>query len=238
MVAVNKFNHSPMDKTTSPTVGVRFTAEFIGTYILVATLIIAYFMTLLSGGNALLYALSYGATLAVLIAVFQGWSYQFNPIVSLVAFITRQQTLPHLGAAFLGQVLGAVLASRTVVGLTNMVPTINAQVPAVDAAGLSLTMISALEGFGILLLLLTYIWGSRSENATHLPLIAGLSVIPGSALAVFVSGGALNPVRVLGPAFFMGSAWKSMWVFWVGPIIAALVAVIVMGILMKNRQHS
>lgn len=225
-----------MENSTSPSISTRFTAELVGSYILVTMLIAAYFMTLLSGGNALLYALSYGATLAVLIAVLQNWSYQFNPIVSLVAFITRQQTLPHFGIAVLAQLLGAALASRTVLGLTNMIPTISSQVPSVDAAGISLGMITVLEGFGVLLLLLAYIWGSKSENATHLPLIAGLSVVPGAALTVFISGGALNPVRVLGPAMFAADAWKNMWVFWVGPIMAALVAVIVMGILMKGQR--
>lgn len=39
-----------------------------------------------------------------------------------------------------------------------------------------------------------------------------------------ISGGAINPARVVGPMFLTNSADSNQWVFWVGPGLGALVA--------------
>ena len=225
-----------MEKMTPPTLGKRFAAELLGTYLLVTLLIVAYFMTVLSGGNSLLYGITYGADLTVLITVFRPWSYQFNPVVSIMAFLMKGQTLVDTGVAFLGQLLAAVLASRTVLGITNLVESVNAQVPTIEGSGVSNLTVTSLEGFGILLLLLVYVWGATKKDNDFFPILAGLSVIPGALLTVFVSGGALNPVRVLGPALFDTATLSTQWVYWVGPLVAAIVVAVVMGFLLKSDK--
>ncbi len=227
-----------MEKITPPTLGKRFLSELVGTYILVAFTIVAYFFTLLSGGNSLVYGITYGATLTILITVFRQWSYQFNPIVSLMAFLMRGQNLAHTVGAILAQLIGAVLASQTVAVITTLVPGVEAQVPALDSAGVSMATITTLEGFGIFLLLMVYVWGATKKDNLLFPILAGLSVIPGSLVAVFVTGAALNPIRILGPAILAKGAFATHWVYWVGPLIAALVVAVIMGILLKGEKKS
>jgi len=227
-----------MEKITPPTPAQRFLAELAGTYLLVTFLLIAYFMTVLSGGNSLVYGLTYGATLAILITFFRQWSYQFNPIVSIMAFLMKGQSLKDAGLAIAAQLLAAVLASRTVLGITNLVPGVESQVPAIEGVGVSLTTITVLEGFAILLLLMVYVWGATKKDNFLFPVLAGLSVIPGALVTVFVTGGALNPIRVLGPAFFKEGALATQWVYWVGPLVAAIVVSVLMAVLLKGEQKS
>lgn len=230
-----------MANETPPTLMKRFGAELIGTYLLVTFVIAAYFIALVSSGGALSYGVAYGVVLALLIVIFGRWSNQFNPIVSLVMFITRQQDATNMLVAIAGQIVGATAAAKTVQGLTNLAQgQIQAGVPTIVPESVSLTIVTMVEGFGILLLLLAYIYTAiETEKKGWLPILAGLSVIPGSLIAMVISGAALNPVRILGPAILAGSsAWKYHWVYWVGPLLAALVAVIFMGILLKDKKKA
>jgi aquaporin Z len=90
------------------------------------------------------------------------------------------------------------------------------------------------------------------EASTTFTLIAGLCVFLGfralrpSTPAMFpflyavmvyveapISGTSTNPARSLGPAMISG-AWQGWWVYWVGPLIGTLAAVLACSVL-ANR---
>lgn len=60
----------------------------------------------------------------------------------------------------------------------------------------------------------------------HAGLALGLVYAASVMVAYTLTGGALNPARVFGPALVSGS-WALHYVYWVGPLIGALVAAFV-----------
>jgi len=53
--------------------------------------------------------------------------------------------------------------------------------------------------------------------------LIGMTLTADILLAGPLTGGAANPARALGPAIAAG-AYQTLWVYWVGPIIGALLA--------------
>jgi aquaporin Z len=101
------------------------------------------------------------------------------------------------------------------------------------------------EGYSIGLALL-------GEVVTTFALIAGLCIFLGFRMlrpftpAIFpflyafmvwaespISGTSTNPARSLGPAIVSGE-WRGWWIYWVGPLIGTLVAVVVFSFLAKR----
>ncbi|XP_066933062.1 lens fiber major intrinsic protein-like [Clytia hemisphaerica] len=63
----------------------------------------------------------------------------------------------------------------------------------------------------------------RNMNGFQAPFAIGLSVGIGLLMGVPFSGGALNPIRVFGPAVVMGKL-EHHWVYWVGDMLGAALA--------------
>jgi aquaporin Z len=74
-----------------------------------------------------------------------------------------------------------------------------------------------------LLVLVVVGMGGRRAAATGAPLAIGLATISLYLIAIPVSGGGLNPARSLAVAVFSGtSAILQLWIFWVAPILGAV----------------
>ena len=54
-------------------------------------------------------------------------------------------------------------------------------------------------------------------------LFIGLTVVLDILMGGPISGAAMNPARHLGPAL-LGGGTQNMWIYWVGPIVGALLA--------------
>jgi aquaporin Z len=66
--------------------------------------------------------------------------------------------------------------------------------------------------------------GGRRAPATVAPIAIGLATVSLYLVAIPVSGGGLNPARSLGTAVFAGTtAILQLWVFWVAPILGAVI---------------
>ena len=52
-----------------------------------------------------------------------------------------------------------------------------------------------------------------------------------------ISGGSLNPARVVGPMFLTNNADSNQWVFWLGPGIGALLASVFYTNFFAHRTH-
>ena len=57
------------------------------------------------------------------------------------------------------------------------------------------------------------------------PIGIGLALFIAELVGVYYTGGSLNPARSFGPAALTG-VWTDQWVYWVGPPIGALIAVV------------
>jgi aquaporin related protein len=64
----------------------------------------------------------------------------------------------------------------------------------------------------------------KHEGTFIAPVGIGLSLFVAELMGVFYTGGSVNPARSFGPAVVTGSFTSYHWIYWVGPILGALVA--------------
>jgi aquaporin related protein len=67
----------------------------------------------------------------------------------------------------------------------------------------------------------------EKHRATFIaPVGIGLSLFIGELVAVYYTGGSLNPARSFGPAAVGHDFLTSQWIYWVGPFIGSILAVL------------
>lgn len=81
------------------------------------------------------------------------------------------------------------------------------------------------------LVLTVYLLAVEKHRATHLaPVAIGISVFVAHLAGTFYTGTSLNPARSLGPAVLVGFT-SYHWIYWIGPILGALLAFVVYSVL-------
>ncbi len=207
----------------------ELTAEAAGTFALVLAL---------CGGLVLA-----PAGIAPLVAAFAAGSVvvamtgAFGPVTG--AHLNPAVTL-GLIAAGLAQCLGAVAAA----GLLALViagangPPRGGFPSAANAYGgaFGMTAVFAIELAATAILVLVVVgMGGRRAPATVAPIAIGLATVGVYLIAIPISGGGLNPARSLGAALFSGTAAiLQLWVFWVAPILGAIVGGVLGRYLLKR----
>ena len=87
-------------------------------------------------------------------------------------------------------------------------------------------------------LFLLVIFGSTSSKAPEgfAGMSIGLSLVLIHLVGIPITGTSVNPARSLGPALFVGGeAFMQLWLFWIAPIIGALLAAIVWKYILDNE---
>jgi aquaporin Z len=214
-----------------------FLAELAGTALLVLvglSVVIADFgqgspvVALLpdAGARRLVTGFLFGATgaLVALSPLGRESGAHINPVVSLGFWLMGKIRGRHALGYALAQLVGAVLGALPLL--------------AWGAMGRSVQFGATVPGAGF-----GSNWALMGEAVTTFALIAGLFLFVGHrklrpftpalfpllyALMVFweapVSGTSTNPARSLGPAV-IAWAWRGWWIYWLGPLIGALLAV-------------
>ena len=158
--------------------GRRVTAEFLGTWLLVATVVGSGIMGInLAGGNAAIALLgntiATGAILVVLIAMFGPISgAHFNPAVSLVFLMERELKAGDFLAYLPAQTIGALLGTLTAHAMFDL-PLI--QLSEHDRHGMSQMFSEAIATFGLVAVIL----GCRRFQPTIIPFAVGLFITAG-----------------------------------------------------------
>ena len=157
----------------------------------------------------------------------------FNPAVTAGFWIARRfpnaEVLPYLSAQLLGATVAA-FALRVVVG---------------NAARASATLlaVSPLKGLGVevaltfFLMLVVMAVATDARVAGPVAGVAvGLTVAFDALMGGPLTGASMNPARSFGPALATGQ-WAHHWVYWVGPLAGAAVAVRVYDYLRHGSAH-
>jgi aquaporin related protein len=72
-----------------------------------------------------------------------------------------------------------------------------------------------------------FMLAKEKHKATYMaPVGIGLALFVAELVGVFFTGGSLNPARSLGPCVTTGQFDSDHWVYWVGPAIGAVAAVV------------
>jgi len=169
-------------------------------------------------------SLIFGFSLAVNVWVFFRVSGGlFNPAVTLALCITGVVPVLRSVFIFVSQILGAIAAAAVVKGLipgNDVLFNVNLAPGTTITQGLFLEMFLTAElVFAILML------AAEKTKATFVaPVGIGLALFVAELVGVYWTGGALNPARAFGPAVVMRQFSGDHWIYWVGPVLGALLA--------------
>jgi aquaporin Z len=209
-----------------------FVAEFIGTFALIfigAGSIIASPTAPGVMGTLVGIALAHGLTIAVMgSATGHVSGGHLNPAVTIGMLTTGRIDATKAAGYIVSQVLGAIVAA--------LLLTITMPAEAVTAAKLGTPLLAPNVGIGagiILEAITTFflmfvIFGTAvdkrgpSMGALFIGFTVALDILAIGPL----TGAAMNPARSIGPAL-LGGHMDNFWVYWVGPIIGAVVAALV-----------
>lgn len=208
----------------------KFFAELLGTFILV---FLGTGAAVLGGGaddviGFVAIGLAFGLTIvaaAYSIGVVSGA--HLNPAVSIAMFVNKRMDAKDLLTYICGQVLGAFLATITLLSITGNSAALGQNVVADGHSLLAGFVVETILTFVFVLVILT-VTSSKKGNANLAGLVIGLTLTLIHFVGIPVTGMSANPARSLAPAIFTGGAALSqIWIFIFAPILGAILAALV-----------
>lgn len=214
-----------------------YLAELLGTFGFVFIGAGSVAVNNLTGGSLGLtgIALAHGLALLAFIYTFSHVSgAHFNPAITVAFWLTKKIEGSVAVGYVISQLAGAVLAGVFIEGLLQGAAQTIPQPVKVDV--LPAILIEALLVFLLVLVVL----GTTVDRRSHTSQ-AGIAIGVAFTILVLIgfnlTGAALNPARAFGPAFITNT-WSNHLIYWVGPILGALIAALVYeyGILKTNKE--
>lgn len=212
-----------------------YVAEFIGTYALVffgslsVTIFASNVLGLASPAAALIgIAFTHGLILMAMVYAI-GWisGCHINPAITVTAVALRKLEFDDGVGYLVAQILGAVLAGWThmliqpgngaLTGYGSVAPS-----PAIGGSDLIALVVELIITFFLMFSVYAVLYTGKVPVGASGVLI-GMTLTADILIAGALTGGAANPARALGPAVASGN-YSSLWLYWVGPIIGALLA--------------
>lgn len=216
----------------------RTAAEFLGTFWLVlggcgSAVISAAFPQV--GIGLLGVSFAFGLTVVTMAyAVGHISGGHFNPAVTVGLFTARRIPLSDVSPYVLGQVIGGVAAAGALLLIAQGKPGYSVAANGLAANGYgehSPGGYSLAAGFTIEVVLtfffLFIILGATDRRAAKglAPLAIGLALTLIHLISIPVTNTSVNPARSTGPAIFVGgAALTQLWLFWLAPLIGAVLA--------------
>ena len=198
----------------------KYVTEFAGAFFLVLTIGLATLQDVVPAPLAI------GGALTVL--VYMGGHISgahYNPAISIAIMLRgrldRRELLPYIAAQLAGA-LAAAFAVRTLAGKYLIVAP-GAGVPTTTAL-----LAEALYTFALALVILNVATSPRTEGNSYYGLAIGFTVMTGAFAVGGISGGVFNPAVGTGPilaALADGGSIGSLWIYWAGPVVGAVLAV-------------
>jgi len=222
---------SSEEKEISKSYAMPLIAELIGTFVFVfigAGSIITN--TLTHGAIGLVgIALAHGLALAIVITIFAATSGgHINPAVTIGFMITRR-IAPLLGILYIvAQLVGATLAGLLLRAIYPQAIGLAAQLGTPNLApGVSFgtgVLVEAVLTFFLLLAVFGTAVDPRAPKIGGFGI--GLTVLADILVGGALTGAAMNPAIAFGPAL-AGGFWQNDLVYWIGPIIGAVIAALI-----------
>ena len=158
----------------------------------------------------------------------------FNPAVTLGLFAAgkaeKNELAPYIGS----QLLGGIAASGVLVLIANGMPGFNLVESGFAANGygehspqlFSLTSGFITETVMTFVFLLVILGATRRDIPSGFaPIAIGFALVLIHLISIPVTNTSVNPARSTGPALFVGGwAIEQLWLFWLAPILGAVLA--------------
>jgi aquaporin Z len=192
-------------------------------------------------------ALAFGLTvLTMAFAIGHVSGCHLNPAVSVGLVVAKRFPVSELPAYIVAQVVGAILASGALYQIAS------------GKDGFSLAGGFASNGYGVhspdhynlaacflievicTAFFLLVILGSTDERAPKgfAPIAIGLALTLIHLISIPVTNTSVNPARSTGPALFVhGWALSQLWLFWVAPILGAIIGAVISTVFFSAPQE-
>ena len=216
--------------------GRKLAAEFIGAFALIFIGAAAIIQT--GGQNLVAIAVAHGLAIALLVSSLGHISGGlFNPALTIGLWATRRLDTISTVAYIIAQLLGAVVAALALVLVfpEALRDAVSLGVPLLGR-GIDFAQGVIIEAIATFFLMLA-VFGTALDPRG--PKLGGFGiglVLTMDILAVgTLTGAAMNPARTFGPAL-VGGEWSNHLVYWIGPIIGAVVAALVYHYLFAEKE--
>ena len=207
----------------------RGVAEFIGTFTLIfiaggAGISVGVFAPNASWLVAV--ALANGLAIGIMVSNLGHISGgHFNPAITL-GFLTTRRIAPAMAGVYWGaQLLGASVAAFVLRFLTSQLAVQKGATP-MPSAGTTDAKAVVIELILTFFLVWT-VWAMAVDERGAFKAVAGLGIglmiTAGVLMGGRYTGGAMNPARAFGPEL-AGKVWTGWWIYWIGPIVGAILA--------------
>jgi len=146
----------------------------------------------------------------------------FNPAVTVGMCLVGALPVVRSCLLFISQILGGIASAAVVSALFPgpLVVTTELQVDTSKVQGLFIEMFLTAQ-----LVFTIFMLAAEKHKATFIaPVGIGLSLFVAELTGVFFTGGSLNPARTFGPAVVLHNFVGYHWIYWIGPILGAVVA--------------
>jgi aquaporin Z len=149
----------------------------------------------------------------------------YNPAVSLAILIRGKMTARDLAPYVTAQILGAILASVTIMFLAGDT---FAPAPDPEAGLVTVLLAEAVFTLALTLVILNVATDDDTAGNSYYGLAIGFTVMVGVFAVGGTSGAVFNPAVGTGPilidALLGDGAFDQLWVYWAGPILGAVAA--------------
>jgi MIP family channel proteins len=205
-------------------------AEFIGTF---ALIFVGIGAIRTAGADTLAVALAHGLTIAAFASATMHISGgNLNPAVTFGLWCGGQMTLPTAIRYWVSQLLGGTAAAFILLGVfsTEVIRTGTPQL-AIDLTPLQGILVEAILTF----FLVFVVYGTAVDQRA--PRLAGLIIGATVTLDILfggpLTGAAMNPARVFGPAL-AANFWTAHYVYWIGPLVGGAAGGLVYRMFMEH----
>lgn len=206
-------------------------AEFIGTF---ALIFVGLGAIKTAGDDVLMVALAHGLTIAAFVSATMHISGgQLNPAVTFGLVCGGHMTVPDAVRYWIAQLLGGTAAALIILGLFGR----EVVVTGTPKLGGTLTPIEGIIVEAILTFFLVFVVHGTAVDERGRR-VAGLAI--GSTVTLDIlfggplTGAAMNPARVFGPAV-AANFWSTHYVYWLGPLLGGGLAGLVYRIFIERK---
>lgn len=226
-------------------IGKKLVAEYLGGFILTASVVFPSIALRNAGLGAFLFIMfTAGLSLAVATWLFRDISGgHANPAVTFAMMLTKKTSIVTGVLYWIVQMagaLGAALYAQAVfkidTGSATELNNLGAAIPTPDYKNFQIMMAEAL---GVFLLVMVVLAVQKIQSKVEAGLAIGFALLVGIVMTAPISGGALNPAREFGPVLAAGVFKQEyVWFYLVAPFIGALVAVVLHMLINDNNGAS
>ena len=172
----------------------------------------------------------------------------FNPAVTLGILAAKRIEIRQAVIYVVAQLFGAVVATAIIVVIANGVDGFSVDDSGLGANGFAdhspglynwgAALVAELVLTFFFLLIILGVTG-REALTPFAPLAIGLSLTLVHLISIPVTNTSVNPARSTGPAIFVGGwALEQLWLFWVAPMLGAVLAGLVHSYVIEERAEA